>query len=231
MAKLTHLLRKTLKIAGKTVLVLISFIALYLLSAFLLSLITVAAEENAKDEVEIYILTNGVHTDIVVPTSNDQFNWTDDISHISELTNPEDYKYLAIGWGDKGFYLNTPTWAELKFSTAFNAAFGLSTSAIHATYYSQMKESETCKKISISKEQYERLISFISKSLQRDGNGKALKIETSANKSEADAFYEANGTYSLFHTCNTWANNGLKYSGQKACLWTAFQNGIFLKYD
>ena len=225
------LLNKILKIVSVTVLALIASISLYLLSAFLLSRITVGPEENANDEVEIYILTNGVHTDIVVPTSNDAYNWKDEISHINELSNPASCKYLAIGWGDKGFYLNTPTWADLKFSTAFNAAFGLGTSAIHATYYSEMIESEVCTKILISAAQYRRLTAFISESLQKDENGRSIVIETSAVYGETDAFYEANGTFSLFRTCNSWANEGLKSSGQKACLWTAFQNGIFSKYN
>ncbi len=204
---------------------------LYLGSSFVLSRITVAPEVNTMKEVDIYILTNGVHTDVVVPTFNEEYNWEEEISHIHQLSNPAAYKYLAFGWGDKDFYLNTPSWAELKFSTAFNAGFGLGTSAIHATYYPQMVESETCKKIHISKEQYRRLIKFLSGSFQRDQNGKVMKIETSANHGDTDAFYEANGTFSLFNTCNSWANDGLKSSGQKACLWTAFQNGIFLKYD
>jgi hypothetical protein len=54
--------------------------------------------------------------------------------------------YLAFGWGDKGFYLNTPEWADLKVSTALNAAFGLSSSAIHSTFYKKLRENETCKK-------------------------------------------------------------------------------------
>ncbi|HXU27639.1 MAG TPA: DUF2459 domain-containing protein, partial [Bacteroidia bacterium] len=45
-----------------------------------------------------------------------------------------------------------------------------------------------------------------------------------------DSFYEAVGVYGLFYTCNTWANNGLKYCGQKACLWTPFEKGIFYQY-
>ena len=46
-----------------------------------------------------------------------------------------------------------------------------------------------------------------------------------------DAFYEATGRYSLFHTCNTWTNNALKIAGQKACVWTPFDTGIFYHYQ
>jgi hypothetical protein len=42
-----------------------------------------------------------------------------------------------------------------------------------------------------------------------------------------DAFYEGQWAYSFWHTCNTWANNGLKVSGQRAALWTPLSGGIF----
>lgn len=51
-----------------------------------------------------------------------------------------DYVYLSVGWGDKGFYLDTPTWAEPETFTAFKAVFLVSESAMHCTYYFEMKE-------------------------------------------------------------------------------------------
>ena len=127
-------------------------------------------------------------------------------------------------------YLETPQWKDLKASVAFKAAFALSTTAIHATYYNTLVESDTCKKILISKEQYQRLVNYITNSFQKNKDGHFINIATKAVYNKNDAFYEANGSYSLFTTCNTWANSGLKTSGQKCCLWTPFDTGIFLKY-
>jgi uncharacterized protein (TIGR02117 family) len=94
-----------------------------------------------------------------------------------------------------------------------------------------MVESEVCKKININKDQYQRLINYITGSFQKDSKSHFINIKTNANYGKTDAFYDANGSYSMFHTCNTWANNGLKACGQKCCLWTAFDTGIFMKYD
>jgi uncharacterized protein (TIGR02117 family) len=82
----------------------------------------------------------------------------------------------------------------------------------------------------ISKEQYGKLIAYITNSLQHDAAGHTMHIVTNANYGDSDAFYEAKGSYSMFHTCNTWANNGLKSCDQRACLWTPFDKGIFQKY-
>lgn len=223
-------MKKALKIVGYTLLFLVAFVAVYLLVAFVLSRISVEKEANTRSDVSIYILTNGVHTDLVLPIKDSLIDWSRHIKFENTASKDSSMRYVAMGWGDKGFYLETPTWADLKFSTAFKAAFSLSTSAIHATFYKNMKEGEDCKRINISREQYARLVKFIRDSFKPDANGNIVNIITTANYGKDDAFYEAVGSYHLFHTCNTWANNGLKACGQKASLWTAFDTGIFYHY-
>ena len=223
-------MKKALKIALKIVLAFIGLILIYLIAAFSLSKITVNQEPDTKPELAIYILTNGVHTDIVMPTKNDQMDWSQQVKFENTKAADSTYKYIAMGWGDKGFYLETPEWSDLKASVAFKAASGLSTTAIHATYYKSLKEGEDCKKMMISKEQYGRLIKFIKDSFQTDASRNFIFIKTDANYGKTDAFYEANGSYSLFHTCNSWANSALKASGQKCAYWTATDSGIFSKY-
>jgi uncharacterized protein (TIGR02117 family) len=222
--------KKIAKVALKLVLGFVAFVLLYLLLAFLFSVWSVKKDATTSNDVAIYILTNGDHTDIVVPVKNDITDWSKEISYQNTVGRDTTGQYLAIGWGDKGFYLNTPTWADLKFSTAFKAAFALSTSAIHATYYQAMPESNDCKKIMISNEQYKRLVAFVDSSFKRDAAGKVINIKTNANYDKNDAFYEAKRKYNLFYTCNTWANNALKASGQTACVWTPFDRGIFYHY-
>jgi len=224
-------LKQTLKFTGYFLLSLTAFLLLYILSAYSLSRIAVDAEVVPTKDIAIYIKTNGVHTDIVVPLKTEQIDWSKEIRFAdTQLKDSSQINYLAMGWGDKGFYLETPTWADLKFSTAFKAAFALSSTAMHTCFYKSMKESNSCKKIMISKEQYARLIDYINSSFQLNTGGKFMPI-ANAHYNDTDAFYEANGSYSLFHTCNTWANNGLKACGLRACLWTPFDTGIFLKYQ
>ncbi len=196
-----------------------------------LSKISIDEEADAPDEMAIYIKTNGVHTDIILPVKTEQINWSKLIKQEQINNDSNTYEYIAFGWGDKGFYLETPTWSELKFSTAFKATTGLGTTAMHTTYYNRLQENSNCRKIMISKEQYARIISHIEKSFKKDENGFFIKIKTNAHYGYTDAFYEGTGSYSLFKTCNSWANETLKVSGQKACLWTALDSGIFEKYD
>lgn len=223
-------MKKIAKILLKLIAILFGLILMYVLVGYVFSKITINKEADTKPEVEIFILTNGVHTDIVMPTKNNQMDWSKQIQFQNTKSADSTYKYIAMGWGDKGFYLETPEWSDLKASVAFKAATGLSTTAIHATYYKKMKLGEDCKSMMISKEQYKRLINYITDSFQKDNSGNFLYIKTDANYSKTDAFYEAIGSYSLFYTCNTWANSALKASGQKCCFWTPMDSPIFSKY-
>jgi uncharacterized protein (TIGR02117 family) len=221
---------KIIKLLSKAILGFFGFIIVYLIAAFGLSKIAVNSN-SVQDiqEVTIYIKSNGVHTDIVVPIKNEIIDWSSEIKFNDTKSKDSLMQYVAFGWGDKGFYLDTPEWSDLKASTAFKAATGLSTSAMHTTFYKNITESENCKKISLSKINYQKLVDYISGSFKRDSN---LKPQWIAGHSYAgnDAFYEAKGSYTLFYTCNTWANNALKSCNQKAALWTPHEGGIFYHY-
>jgi len=223
-------MRKLLKIVGFVLLSLILFLGGYMLAAFGLGRMGVEAAQNKKEDLTIYLLTNGVHTDLVLPVKSSLIDWSEHFKYENTKSKQTNFNYLAIGWGDKGFYLDTPTWAELKFSTAFRAATGLSTAAIHATYYRTMTEGEDCIKVGISNDQYQKLINYIQKDLIKKSNGALTLIETDAVYGDSDAFYDATGSYSLFHTCNTWTNNALKAADMKASVWTPFDTGIFHQY-
>jgi len=224
-------MKKTLILSFKIIGFILGAVFLYIIIALLLPLIPVKAEEtNDPKVIEAYILTNGVHTDIVVPVQSEFIDWGQKIPYSNTKSKQENFKFIAFGWGDKGFYLNTPTWADLKFSTAFKAAFWLSESAMHCTYYNEMKLGDDCKKIMLTEKQYQSLIKFIDDKFDKDTAGHYKFIKTDAVYENNDAFYDAKGAYNFTYTCNTWTNDGLKVAGQKAAFWTATDFGIFRHY-
>ncbi len=194
------------------------------------------AENTPETCIEVFLLTNGVHTDIVLPTKNANKDWTKSISPMTTKTDNSSSKFVAFGWGDKGFFLETPTWSDLRVSTAFNALFYLGSATMHTTFYkeSELQENASCKKISISKENYQKLVNFIENSFKTTENGNyqlILKGKNPHSYGNDDVFFEAKGAYSLFYTCNTWTNNALKAANMKACLWTLFDKPILAKYE
>jgi len=95
--------KRLLKYAGRFTLTFILLIGFYFLTAFCLSRITVNAVPKNNPEVTIYILSNGIHTDIVMPVKNAAIDWTKKIPYNNTLKADSTYRYLAIGWAIKNF--------------------------------------------------------------------------------------------------------------------------------
>ena len=215
----------------KTLGIIVGAVAIYVILGLGLPYISIGAKNDGqKKNIPIYIYTNGVHTDIVVPIKNNLQDWSSKILFDNTISKKQDFNYVGIGWGDKGFYLDTPTWADLKFSTAVKAAFWMSESAMHCTFYKTMTEGDDCVKIIVSEKQYQDLVKFIDAKFDKDDKGNYILIPTKAVYGKNDAFYDAKGSYSFMNTCNTWANDALKSAGQKAALWTPTDKGIFQQY-
>ena len=224
---LKWILRKAIRV----LLYFLAFILLYLIVGFILSRISTSKEISKDQPIEIFVLSNGVHTDVVMPYKNKVKNWKRIFPSSNTRGSNTDFNWVAVGWGDKGFYLETPTWGDLTVKTAAKAAFGLSTAAVHATLYKEMGESETAKSIRISKKQYKLLVNYMDAHIMKSKLGKSQNITTDAVYGDDDAFYESRGNYSMFHTCNTWANGALKACNQKACLWTWNSSSILRLHE
>lgn len=218
----------TLKIA----IGLMSLVFVYLLMALLFGLMEIHADrdKNMKDDVSIYLISNGVHTDIVMPMKSEVYDWHRVVNPLFTRSG-QAAEYVGIGWGDRGFYLESPTWADLKPSTAFKAITGLGGSAMHVTFYANAPyEHADSIRIQLTAAEYERLIEDILPSFKFDPETHQPILIKNAHYHESDIFYEANGRYTLFHTCNTWTNNRLKKSGLKAVVWTPFASSLMNAY-
>lgn len=197
------------------------FIVLYVAFSFLLSYIPTSpdATTDAKDKT-IYLFSNGVHLDIVVPVEHIPAGLRAQILH-----NP-DARLLGIGWGDKGFYLDTPTWAELRASVAVKAMFLPSPTAMHVTEHRRVHSQWS--KTDISQAQLDELFAYITATFKMDENGNVQELP-GAGYTPQDRFYEAHGNYSCFKTCNTWVNTAMKRAGVKTAIWTPMDKGV-LRY-
>jgi uncharacterized protein (TIGR02117 family) len=173
---------------------------IYLLLALLLSFISVN-NTSEKGNKAIYLKSNGIHLDIIIPSS---------CLSIVKTEHP----FVAIGWGDKKFYLETPKAKDLTFTTAFKALFLQSESLLHLTNYDVVKKDWV--KICVTKAQ----LSIISSKVEDQFDIHDLKPIKGYGLQ--DFFYKSNGSYSCLNTCNTWVNSLLKKAEVKACLWTPF---------
>lgn len=195
----------------------------YLTIALILTFITNnGTETDSHNEKQIYLSTNRVHLEIIIPVEDLT------IELKKEIQFSPNESYLSFGWGEENFFLNTPTWGDLTFSVAFRALFLKNTTLIHVTRYKQVNKSWT--KVLLGESELEKLNHYILNSFKKDESGKKI-ILNDRGYSDNDDFYKANGNYSCFNTCNTWVNKGFKESNLKSCLWTPFDFGLIRIYD
>ena len=220
-------IKRILKILGKSFLVFLFLIGLYFLCAEILSSVIVNKNQNQMKETVVYISTNGFHTDIVMPLKTEMMDWSEKIKFSDTKSGDSFQNFVAVGWGNRDFFINIPNWSDLDLSIAVKAGLGIGESAIHTDFLKSVREGEFCRKIEFSKSQYTDLVNFIESYFKKDSLGNFINISTPNTYGISDAFYEANGRLTLFYTCNTWVNSALKSAGLRSCLWTPFQRGIF----
>ncbi len=175
------------------------------------------------DGITIYVVTNGYHSGLIVPVSASG----EDLSLIirpTDLPNPKlAGNWLLLGWGDRDFYLNTPTLADVKVSTALSALIGSGQTLVHVDHLQSPDDVDDPRPVSLTPNAYRKLLGFIRASIIIDADGHATAI---AGYGESDVFYNARGPYSLFNTCNNWTSNALAAAGVRTSAWSPFSGGV-----
>lgn len=202
------------KLFGALLLVIIAF----LIVALILSLLpTDPKHVPCKEKKELYLFSSAIHTDIIVPVA------VMEDTLIQKLQLPATVQYVAFGYGDRKFYLETPTWDDLKMSVAIRALLLPSESIMHLLYYPRKQVG--WKRLGLCDTQYRNLLGYILSGFKTDSQGQYIEIPSSGY-SKNDKFYQANGHFSILNTCNNWVNTGLKKAQVKTSLWSPFVFGI-----
>lgn len=209
----------------------VSITFIYFTAAVTFTLIPVNNDYKRESKgVEIFILSSDIHTEFVLPTHNETFNWQNYIVFPDSVKDHSKYSYVSFGWGDEDFYMNTPTWDDLDWKVALRSLFLPTSSVMHVTFFQyRFSNRDNVKKIILSKENYQKLIDFILNSFEkRDDNFIELPGK---GYTKTDRFYRAKGKYTFIYTCNNWTNQGLKKAGIKTSLWAPFVESVNYHLD
>lgn len=187
--------------------------------------------EPTPNGIKIFVISNGVHTDIVVPTVTDQIDWTEFLDPATFQPVPENDSppYIAFGWGDRGLYEDVPEWSDLTATIAFRSMLIPTDSAVHVSYFdNQLKETDNSIPIEISAEQYQILIDGFKNSFLLDSEGQPQSLNCCFYPHLKDQFYESPRYYHIFETCNMWTNRLLKDAGVPTARWAPQQENIMV---
>jgi uncharacterized protein (TIGR02117 family) len=180
-----------------------------------------------EDGIEIRIISTAVHADIIVPLVTDDFDWTELFPHELFPEDTQQATHLAIGWGDRGFFLETPTWNDLTLRTAAAALLWPTDSCIHATMMSEGDWRGEGRAVRISRQQYRMIVQFIQRYLKRDETGGVIVIPE-ITYGDDDVFVESRGRYHAVNTCNTWVGRGMKQAGIRTAWLTPMPRTMFI---
>ena len=205
---------------------LLAAIALYLVAALVLGALPVnSGFRSAPDGIPVFIRTNGVHAEFVLPTHGPHGDWSADHPPSDMRALKEPLPWIAFGWGDRRFFASTPTWSDLRATTALIALSGTGEGAVHVEYVASPTAYRAAA-LQLTPAQHQRLVAYVRGSFVRDRQGRPQRLPE-PGYFDADAFYAAVPAYSAFTTCNDWVRRGLAESGVRAPRWAPFDFTLF----
>lgn len=207
-----------------------TLLLLYLLAALAGSLLPAHPEwKEPQQGVRIFIYSNGVHTGLVVPARNELQDW----SYLVRAEDISDPRYalsshLLFGWGERGFYLNTPRWSDLDPLVALRAVVPGRHTLLHIDHIHAPRPGPDMRPIMISGRQYLKLSRQLKSYFRLDANRNPQPVR---GYGPADVFYESFGRYGLFRTCNEWTGAQLRGIGVRIGLWTPFSESVMIWFQ
>jgi uncharacterized protein (TIGR02117 family) len=183
---------------------------------------------EAERGVTIFVRTNGVHTWLMVPNVAAGVDWRP----LAPAHHIEDPRYagthVAIGYGNRDFYLNTPTWGDLSPRIAIAAVFGRGPSLVHVEHERDPAPNEYQRPILLTEPEYRQLAAHIRRSFAADRSGRTIPL-LGRGYGPADVFYHGAGRYDAYRTCNEWTGEALRAAGVRTGIWTPLSQSIMLR--
>ena len=129
------------------------------------------------------------------------------------------FTHVAVSWGEREVFLNTPTWWDLSPMTVLRIAGVGGEGLLHVAHYVRPAPSDDFRPVTLTPEQYRRLAAAIERSLPQ---GERVRYD---GYGPADVFYDAPGHYTAANTCNQWTSDMLAAAGVRTGWWTPFAGG------
>jgi uncharacterized protein (TIGR02117 family) len=166
--------------------------------------------------VRILVEDNGIHTGLVLPVRAAGIDWSQDFP-ASDIADPRYARldWIAVGWGDRAFYVETPTWSDVNPLTVLRAAVGGKRTVLHVEHVAEPPLAHDTRAVVLSEQQYRRLAAYI-----RATRGPGGKVAGGYDVN--DVFYDGRGAYNAIMTCNEWTGGALRAAGVRTGAWTPF---------
>ncbi|WP_282046619.1 TIGR02117 family protein [Roseibium album] len=189
-----------------------------------------ADEQGEAGKRSILVLSNPIHTDIALPADPDVLEALSFVSSQGlELNHPGVF-WIIVGWGIRSFYIETPTWSELKPGPVIDA-LTWDRSVMHVRRAGQISPSlPSVREVELSETEFGGLLRDIRSSFQTDKGDQPSTISGAAYDAHG-IFFPANGGFNALLGCNTWTARMLRQAGIRTGFWTPLPFTLNLSLD
>jgi uncharacterized protein (TIGR02117 family) len=174
---------------------------------------------DTASQTRILVLSNPIHTDIALPATPEVLK---ELSFVSDAGLDLDYpgvQWIILGWGSRSFYIETPTWGELKAGPVINA-LTWDRSVMHVQRSGDIpQDQDLVQSVNLEKADFRRLLDEIRSSFQST-DGSSPQAILGAAYGKHDIFFPANGGFNALMGCNIWTARMLRVAGVTTGLWT-----------
>lgn len=174
----------------------------------------------------VLLLANPIHTDIALPAAPDvlaRFAFLEEDGLPVGLPGVE---WLVFGWGGRSFYLETPTWSELKPGPVARA-LTLDRSVMHVSVAGAIDASQDgVLAIDLSPAGFERLLRHVMQGFAVAGRQASPAVVEGGSYGEYDLFYEGVGRFNAFAGCNSWTASVLRGAGLRTGWWNPLPQSL-----
>lgn len=168
--------------------------------------------------VQLWLSSGSLHADLIFPIRNEVIDWTDEFPQDLFAGSNATKTFVAIGWGDRNFCINTPTWDDAEALAIVNALFLPTSSSLHVTMLDDNDVPVDAQMVEISQQQYRQIVEAVQQSFQQE-QGKKIQIP-GVSLGDHDVYFEANGRYHALNTCNSWVGRAMKAGGIRVPWWS-----------
>ncbi|MEO1249460.1 MAG: TIGR02117 family protein [Pseudomonadota bacterium] len=217
-------MNKLLAILRSSAKALIALSGLFVLLATAGALIPRSPTSQSADQARhqtIYVVSNAIHSDIALPVDSRlliKFGFLAEAGF--DLAHPG-ANWIVFGWGSRAFYINTPTWSDLKPGPLLTALTLDRETVMHVMRVGAINSaSPQVQAIDLTPSQHDRLLSSIADSFLARGEGSGVKLIEGAGYTPNDAFFPARGWFTALYGCNTWTARMLREAGIYTGIWT-----------
>ena len=161
------------------------------------------------DTVTVYVLDNGFHTDIAVPSSEITPG-----SLLSEAAKPAGRApWLVIGWGDAGFY-TAKGFSAARAADGLRALFWINNPSVIRVFGvsgdpGALYDRKTALPVTLSRAGFAAMIAHMQASfVEKDGHPVVYPVPGTT-----DAFYDSHEHFSVARDCNNWTADQLDAAG------------------